>query len=147
MKLDRYFRFASRTTMNGLDSKVSSYVVARHYLEDRFSPALVASCTYLMHGFGTLSFCFQRISKGPFPKFLQLIAFFLILPSFKASHFFFKLAYTIQQRRLSRAGRYCALHGGKDFSVQFPERIPEFNEVAGLYQFLQSLARRVQGGP
>ena len=36
--------------------------------------------------------------------------------------------------------------GGKDFSKQFPERIPKFNEIPSLYQFLYALSRSVKRG-
>jgi hypothetical protein len=139
------FRIANRTRQNVFGAANKSVALKLQY---GFDAALVAGCTYTMKCFGWLSIWFQRVSErwATTNQLLKLIPLLLSFPCFKASHFFFKLAYAIQQRRLSRLGRYCALHGGKDFSVQFPERIPEFDEVAGLYQFLQSLARRVQGG-
>ena len=136
----RNFRFAGRAL---IDTVRLRHV--RGPLENRYFSISVAICTYPMRWFGAASVSLQHIGKHARPQSFQFVVFFLSIPCFKASHFFFKLAYTLQQRRLSRLGRYCALHGGEDFSVQFPERIPEFSEVSHLYQFLKTLSRRVQG--
>jgi len=98
-----------------------------------------------MRWFGWLSAGLQRIGHYPATNIFQFIALFLSVPCFKASHFCFKRAYGLQQLHLSRLAGDCARLGGKDFSVQFPESIPEFGKVADLYQFLYCLARRLEG--
>jgi len=98
-----------------------------------------------MRWFGAAGRGFYRISHYIRGKRYEFIPLFFALPCFKISHTFFKSAYFLQQRRLSRKGRECALLGGKDLSLQFSQRIPKFDEIADLYQFLDALARRTQG--
>ncbi len=56
---------------------------------------LIATCTYLMDRFAAAHQVLQNISKGPLPNVLKLIALLLCVPCFKASNFFFKLAYLL----------------------------------------------------
>ena len=69
-------------------------------LEHRFSPVFVAFCAYVMRRFGTLSVRLQRINECAVPDVFKFIALLLSIPAFKVSHFFFKLAYSLDQRRL-----------------------------------------------
>ncbi len=89
---------------------------------------------------------FQNVGKRAVPNVAAFIARFFSLPCLKASYFFFKIAYAIQQRRLICLGRKCATLGGNDLSKKFPKVIPEFDEIAGLYEFLKRIPRRIQGG-
>ena len=93
-------------------------------LERYYFAVLVAICTCPMWCFGATFGFFQHISKRTPSYIATFIAVFFSLPCFKASHFFFKVTYSIQQRRFSRLGRYCALHGGEDFSSAFSGTYP-----------------------
>jgi hypothetical protein len=115
-------------------------------LQSYYFAVLVALCAGPMWGFGAAFSFFENISIRSVPHVAKFISLFFSLPCLKASYFFFQRAYAIQQFRLTLLGNQCALLGGKDLSKQFPERVPEFDEVAGLNQFLQCLSRRVQGG-
>nr|GAJ36555.1 hypothetical protein BDOA9_0157720 [Bradyrhizobium sp. DOA9] len=48
---------------------------------------------------------FQRIGENARSEFGKLVALLFCVPCFKLSHFFFKLAYTFQQRKLCRLCR------------------------------------------
>ena len=135
-----YFIFTRRTTPYRWSAIFQSPVLESYYF-----PILVAICACPMRYFGAAFWFFQYISKSNKSDIPSLIAGFIALPSFKLSHAFFKCAYFLQQRRLSRIGGKSALLGGEDLSLQFPESIPKFDKVADLYQFLDALARRTQG--
>jgi hypothetical protein len=108
--------------------------------------AFEACCAYPMRCFSAAFGLFQHVSEGAPPNISTFVARFFSLPCLKATYFFFKFTYALQQRRLIRLGRQCAALGGQDFSKQFPESVPEFDEVAGLYEFFNCLSRRIQGG-
>ena len=57
-----------------------------------------------MRWLGALSLWFQGISKKSVAHCFQLVALLLSIPCFKASHFFFKIVYSLQQRRLRELG-------------------------------------------
>lgn len=78
-------------------------------------------------------------------ELLRLIALLLTLPVFKASHFCFKRAYFLQHLKLTLVAQRCARLRGQNFSMQFPERIPVFEELASLHEFLDCLGRRLKG--
>jgi hypothetical protein len=71
-------------------------------LEVPLFTALVAICTYGMKWFGALSIGLNRASEGTGSQILQLVPLLLSFPCFKASNFFFKLSYRLNQRRLFR---------------------------------------------
>jgi len=126
------------------------------FLKDRFTTLLIAVCAKQMHWFGRTCLFLQRISKSAsarrtFGTYVhELILLLLSIPCFKVSHFFFKLTYSLQQRRLRRLGRECALLGGDDLSLQFDCFRPNDASVAGIYQELRKirdgLKRAKQGG-
>jgi len=88
-----------------------------------------------MRRFGALCIWSQGISQSSASGRRQLVALFLSFPCFEISHFFFKFAYALQERRLRLA---C----GEDFFLKFYDR-----RVAngGVVDVLQSLRRIVQG--
>lgn len=137
-----YLRFTSRI---GILKDAMTLRTMCGPLERGYFAIVVAIYTYPMRWLDAAFTALQHIGVHTRSKRLHFIVIFLSVPCFKASHFFFKLAYLMQQRRLSRIGRYCALHGGEDLSVHFPERIPEFSEVSHLYEFLKRLTRSIQG--
>ena len=115
-------------------------------LEEEFLSVGGAVCTYVMRRFTAAHGWFYRISHDVRGKSYEFIPLYLGVACIKLSHTFFKRAYFFNQLRLSRIGRKCALLGGKNLSLQFPERIPKFEKVSDLYQFLNALSRRIQGG-
>ena len=92
-------------------------------IEDTLSPIFVTICTYPMRWFGIAHGFFKRIHDSSIPWGYKLIALFLTFPCFYASDFFFKCAYFLNHRRLSRIGRECAALGGQNgvwSSTTFP---------------------------
>ena len=81
-------------------------------LENRLNTALVAVCTKSMAGFAACFRSLHHVSEGSRSTLGQAVALLLSVPCFRASHFFFKLAYALNQRHLLRL---C----GKDFFVEF----------------------------
>jgi hypothetical protein len=71
-------------------------------LKDKFLALLIAGCTYPMRWFGAACVRFQHIGKGPGCNLFELVPLLLSFPCFKASNFFFKIAYRLNQRRLFR---------------------------------------------
>src|SRR4051812_20515733 len=74
------------------------------WLQKRFLSGLVAICTQPMRWFSTASVRLQHISDAATPNVLKLVILLLCPPCFEASHFFFKIAYLANQRRLRLAG-------------------------------------------
>src|ERR1700733_1203019 len=62
-------------------------------IEERFSPYLVAICTYVMRGFNVTGCGLYRISYYIWGESHQFIPIFFCLPCFKISHALFKSAY------------------------------------------------------
>ena len=78
---------------------------------------------------------FKNISERSAAEVVQLVALLLSFPCFKASHFFFKLVYMFNQRRLLRL---C----GKDLFLKLYDRRVSDGSVVDI---LQSLRRIEQG--
>ncbi len=72
------------------------------------------------------------------PKFLQFISILLGIPFFKASHFFFKLAYSIQQSRLRFS---CS----KEFFLKFYSRPVASGNVTEILKSLYNIKRGLDG--
>ena len=81
-------------------------------LENRGMAVVEAICTNIMRCCNSAFFILNRVSKSTRLKFVQFVPLFLSFPCFKASHFFFKLAYAANQRHLFRL---C----GEDFFLKF----------------------------
>jgi hypothetical protein len=118
-------------------SKSHSRLILWYSCQKRFLPACIAVCAYLMRRFGSLSLWFQNVSKSG-PGFFQLISLLLSFPCFKASHFFFKLAYTFQQRRLRRL---C----GEKFFLQFYDRRVATGSIVDVLQSLREIEGSLKG--
>lgn len=73
-----------------------------HVIEDRTLALLVAVCTYVMRRFTVAHGLLQRVHQRSSNRGCQLAALLLCLPCFHANNLAFKIAYTINQRRLSR---------------------------------------------
>jgi len=71
-------------------------------LEKRLLVVLVAICTKHMEWFASFHAFFQRIGENARTDFGELVALLICVPCFQTSHFFFKIAYLINQRRLRR---------------------------------------------
>jgi hypothetical protein len=135
MSLHTDFRLTSRigASVDGPLSESRSSSIIWHSLKERFFAALKAICTEMMRGFAFLCLCLQNVSDSA-PKWFKFIFLLLSIPCFKASHFFFKLAYAINQRRLRRL---CS----EEFFLKFYNgRIA----VGGVVNVLQSL-REIEG--
>jgi hypothetical protein len=89
----------------------------------------------MMHWFGALYLRLHGINNGPGSESLHFIFDTLGIPLFKASHFFFKLSYALNQRRLR-------LLCGEDLFLKFYDR--RISD-GGIIDILQSLRRIVQG--
>src|SRR5260370_1802474 len=89
------------------------------FLNDRWLGVFVALCTKMVNRF-TASFLYlKRVEEcsGIIP--FKLVAVLLSVPAFKISHFFFKITYLIQHRKLVPLCRSCAGQRGTDFSLHF----------------------------
>jgi hypothetical protein len=131
---DRHFRFADWATVHGFNAKRRSRIVTRHYLQDRFSAILITCGTYLMRWFGALSIGLQRVGERSPSKFFQFVTVFLSVPFFKLSHFFFKLVYVIQSRRLRFA---CS----EEFFLKFYDRRIATGGVIEVLKSLRNIER------
>lgn len=61
---------------------------------------LIAACAYVMRRLGRLHAWLQAVDDRTAFRGAHFIALLVSFPCFKASHFFFKAAYLLQQRRL-----------------------------------------------
>jgi hypothetical protein len=100
--------------------------------------AIETICAHPMRWFGVASVWFQHVSQRALPDSLKFITLLLSFPCFEVSHFFFKLAYAMQQRRLCFA---C----GEDLFLKFYNRAVPSGSVTqilyGLRQIESSLKR------
>ena len=131
------FRSTKRTFKNLLGTADQNRALKLKY---RFDATLITTCTYAMKRFGRLSIWFQRIGQrcAATSQLLQLIALLLSIPCFKASHFFFKLAYAVQQRRLRLA---C----NEDFFLKFYDRRIASGSIVNVLQSLREIERGLKG--
>jgi hypothetical protein len=81
-------------------------------LQHRFLRLLVAMVTKPMRCFGSLTLWLQHTSECTEVEVFQLVILLLAAPCFKASHFFFKLAYLINERRALLLNRESCLVRG-----------------------------------
>lgn len=103
-----------------------------------------AFCTQQMKWFGRVGVGLQSVGNYPVPNIHQSVALLLSVPFFKVSNLFFKFAYTLQQRKLVRLGRKCALLGGKDYSLQFDDLRLDHLTIAQRYHRLRDIAGKTQ---
>jgi hypothetical protein len=86
--------------------------------------------------FGRLHALFQRVDKKA-PFLFQYIALLLTFPCFEASHFFFKLAFFFQERRI-------ALAGGENLLLQSDDRAVTSNRLTHAYEILRRIEHRLK---
>lgn len=116
------FSFTSwANILAGNATTLSLYQVVGFQLQDMFLSLFVAWLTNAMHWFGALGVWLQCVGKRSRSESLELVALLLSRPCFKASNFCFKLTYSLNQRRLSRIGLYCANLGGHNLALEFDE--------------------------
>ena len=115
---------------------------SRFPLKNRSAFVLIAVCTNLMGWFGRAHVFFQNVGEAAVFDLVKSVSFFLCVPCFKCSHFFFKFAYLLQQRELVRVGRKCAALGGEDLSLKFDGLRLEHGSVAGTYHALNGFVGR-----
>ena|SRR6266481_6786321 len=72
------------------------------WLEERFLILAVAICTKVMRRFAILRSGFDAISDKSRFDIFKFVALLVCFRRFQLSHLFFKLAYTLNQRRLRR---------------------------------------------
>ena len=88
----------------------------------------------------------QGISKSPIPKVLQLVALFLSIPCFKASNFCFKIAYTVNLRRMRFAGLDCAGLRIHDGALQLKNLRITLSRISDFSHRLRNLEGRFETG-
>jgi hypothetical protein len=103
-------------------------------MQDRALPMLVAFCTNEMRRFGRAHARLQFIEKNARWQFLQFVALLCTFPCFKASHFFFKLAYALNQRRLR-------LLCGENFFLKFYDRPVASGNIVDVLESLHHIKR------
>lgn len=67
-------------------------------------PVLIAVCTNLVRGLAVCHRRLYRVDQETAPDFLKFVALLLCFPVFEAHQFFFKITYTLQQKRMMRLG-------------------------------------------
>lgn len=88
----------------------------------------------------------QRISVHSRTDFVKIVAALLCGPCFKLGFFFFKLAYSVQQRRLRRLGLHCVALGGKDLSSEFENLRLDEVRVVDIFHSLRNFHGRSHRG-
>lgn len=68
-------------------------------LQKRFCLALETVCAKCMRRFALFHSFFRYVGEQAGVEIFQFVALLICIPCFKCSHFFFKLAYALQQRR------------------------------------------------
>ncbi|MEH2678668.1 hypothetical protein DXU02_11165 [Rhizobium leguminosarum] len=76
-------------------------IAGAEIMQERFGVFVVAVCTYLVGRFAILHSGLYPIRKNTRWKLLQLVTLLLTLPCFEPSQIFFKIAYSVNKRRLS----------------------------------------------
>src|SRR5258706_6659375 len=125
-----------------MKTRVMSLPVVRPLkLENRAATILVAFCTYPMRWFGWFHSRLQDISKDAGGHFFQIVSLLCCFPCFYISDFFFKLAYSLNQRELLRLGAECATLGCQNnllkldgLTVQLRHRtklVQAYREISG----------------
>lgn len=99
---------------------------------------LIASGTYAMNWFSTCFRFLQFISESAPSKVLKIIALLLSFPCFKASHFFFKIVYSLNQRRLRSL---C----GEDVFLKFYDRRVATDSIVNIFQSLRHIESGIKG--
>ena len=69
-------------------------------LDDFYHAVAIAVYTYPMRWFGAASVWLQHVGKRTPSQTFQFVTLFLSFPFFKISHFFFKRAYALNQRKI-----------------------------------------------
>src|SRR5260221_158609 len=115
-----------------------SLSVERFHLYDIYLVITVAFCTYPMQRLGAASTWFQHKRVNSKSKMMQIVFLFLSFPCFKISHFFFMIAYTINQRRLR-------LLCGENFFLKFYDRGVSKGGVVNILQSLRNIECGLHG--
>lgn len=102
-------------------------------------PSIVTLCTYMMRWLDGLRLRLQLVGENTGSDLVKLIAFFLCSPCFKASHFFFKIAFILQQRKLVALGVKCAALGGKNLSLQFSNLTLHDRNIVCMHNSLKNI--------
>lgn len=103
------------------DAKPLGAVSKLDRLQHRFALLLKAGWTQPMFWLGGLHAWLQNVGKRSRSHFVKRIALSFSRPTFMLHQLFFKLAYAVGQRELSRLGRKCELLGGQNLSLQFAD--------------------------
>ena len=99
-----------------------------------------------MTGFGAGSIFLQSVSKDTSISFkaYKFIALLLSFPLFRLSQFFFKLAYTLQQRELLRISSECARLRGEYYRLQFDGLSVDVGGSLEFYHRLRYISSRLE---
>ena len=99
-----------------------------------------------MRWFGSAATFFKRVEHYSRPGTYQSIALFLFFPYFYASDFFSKIAYFLNQRRLPRISRKCAVLGGQDSALQLDHVSLNIRERFKLKETLGNITSELEAG-
>jgi hypothetical protein len=124
------------TTMT--NHHIASARIPRFLFEERFESRIIAGCTKLMRWFSIGQLFLRRIGDDAGSQLIKFIALLLCIPCFKASHFFFKIAYSLNQRRLRRL---CS----EDFFLKFYDGLVPSGSVVNILNALRNIHRRLEG--
>lgn len=109
-------------------------------LENRFRPALVAVCTYVMLRLGTFRFALYDICKRPsVPNTVKFVALLLCIPAVKLGDLCFEVAYLLNKRHLNRLGFH-------DLAADRKYRLLKHGSVVDILEAAKGIERRLKGG-
>ena len=103
-------------------------------LEDRSLAVLVAICTYVMRRFAIAHGILQRVNRHPTIWPCHFIALLLCFPCFHISNLFFKFAYMLNHRRLSRICREYIVLSRDNLLVKFDSLGLDLGQRLEVYQ-------------
>jgi hypothetical protein len=108
------------------------------------APRSASMSTNLMNWFAAAHRFLKAISESSVPKIVQFVALLLCFPCFHASHFFFRIAYTLNQRKLIRLSGESAGLSGQNGILQFNSLALQHGRIPQIYHRLRYIAGRLQ---
>jgi hypothetical protein len=111
------------------------------WLKDGFDTIFKAICAKEMRRFASASLFFQHIAQdiSPLTQLGEFVFLLLGVPCSKVSHFFFKLTYAANQRRMRRLNRYYSIWGRDDLVLEFEPFLPSDSSIVSIYNELRKI--------
>lgn len=103
-----------------------------------------AICAQQMNWFGSAHHLLFGVGERSGSAFVKFVCFLLCIPCFKAHYFFFKIVYTINQRKLISLGVDSALLSRGDYLVELDRLLHKDTSIADANKGLRHLRSRLQ---